>query len=197
MRLLLVRHGRTVENQRRIVQGHIQGTLSKEGVKQAKLLAKRLSDMKIDIIFTSDLKRAKDTAKEIIKLHPEAKLVEDKRLRERSFGIYDGKHKDLVIKKVFQKNDFSYRPPKGESFEDVIKRVKDFYKEILKNHTKKTVLVVAHGGLLIFFIRLILGKRLRIPIKSEEIQKNTAVTDFKIDKTGNVRMLCLNCDKHL
>ncbi len=197
MRLILVRHGRTVENQKRIVQGHIQGTLSKEGVRQARLLAKRLSDMKIDFIFTSDLKRAKDTAKEIVKFHPEAKLVEDRRLRERSFGIYDGKHKDLVIKKVFQKNDFSHRPPKGESFEDVIKRVKDFYKEILKNHTKKTVLVVAHGGLLIFFIRLILGKRLRIPIKSEEVQKNTAVTDFKIDKNGDVKMLCLNCYKHL
>jgi broad specificity phosphatase PhoE len=197
MRLILVRHGETVENKKRIVQGHTHGTLSRNGVKQTRLLAKRLSDLKIDMIFTSDLKRAKDTAKEIIKLHPEAKLVEDKRLRERSFGIYDGKHKDLVIKKVFQKNDFSHRPPKGESFEDVIKRVKDFYKEILKNHTKNTVLVVAHGGLLIFFIRLILGKRLRIPIKSEEFQKNTAVTDLKISDKGKVRTLCLNCDKHL
>ncbi|MDP2907883.1 MAG: histidine phosphatase family protein [Nanoarchaeota archaeon] len=197
MRLILVRHGRTVENQRRIVQGHIQGTLSKEGVKQAKLLAKRLSDMKIDIIFTSDLKRAKDTAKEIIKLHPEAKLVEDKRLRERSFGIYDGKHKDIVIKKVFQKNDFSYRPSKGESFEDVIKRVKSFYKEILKNYAKKTVLVVAHGGILVFFTRLVLDKSLKAPIQRSEFQKNTAVTDLKISDKGKVRTLCLNCDKHL
>lgn len=197
MRLLLVRHGRTVENQKRIVQGHIQGTLSKEGIKQAKLLAKRLSDMKIDLIFTSDLRRAKATAKEIVKLHPESKFVEDIRLRERSFGIYDGKHKDVVIKRVLQKNDFNYRPSKGESFEDVIKRVKCFYKEILKNYSGKTILVVAHGGILIFFTRFILGKRLRTPIKGEEIQKNTAVTDFKIDKNGNVRTLCLNCDKHL
>ncbi len=197
MRLILVRHGETVENRKRIVQGHIQGTLSKEGVKQAKLLAKRLSDMRIDIIFTSDLKRAKDTAKEIIKLHPEAKLVEDKRLRERSFGIYDGKHKDLVIKKVFQKNDFSHRPPKGESFEDVIKRVKSFYKEILKNHAKKTLLVVAHGGILVFFTRLVLGKSLKAPTQRSEFQKNTAVTDLKISDNGMVRTLCLNCDKHL
>ena len=197
MRLILVRHGETVENRKGIVQGHTHGTLSKNGVKQARLVAKRLSDLKIDIIFTSDLRRAKNTAKEIAKYHPESKFVQDKRLRERAFGLYDGKHKDFVIEKVLQKKSFSYSPPKGESFEDVIKRVKSFYKEILKNHAKKTVLVVAHGGILVFFTRLVLGKSLKASIQRSEFQKNTAVTDLKIIGKGMVRTLCLNCDKHL
>lgn len=197
MRLILIRHGETVENRKRIVQGHTHGTLSRNGVKQARLVAKRLSDLKIDLIFTSDLRRAKNTAKEIAKFHPESKFVDDIRLRERSFGIYDGKHKDVVIKRVLQKNDFSYKPPRGESFEDVIKRVKSFYKEILKNYAKKTVLVVAHGGILVFFTRLVLGKSLKAPIQRSEFQKNTAVTDLKISDKGKVRTLCLNCDKHL
>lgn len=197
MRLILVRHGETVENKKRIVQGHTHGTLSRTGVNQARLVAKRLSDLNIDIIFSSDLRRAVNTAKEITKYHPESKFILDKRLRERAFGIYDGKHKDIVFKKVLHPKGFGYRPPEGESFEDVIKRVKNFYKEILKCYPKKTVLVVAHGGILIFFTRLILGKPLRTVIKGEEVQKNTAITDLKINDKGNVKTLCLNCDKHL
>ena len=197
MRLILIRHGETIENKKRIVQGHTHGTLSKNGIKQTRLVAKRLSDLKIDVIFTSDLRRAINTAKEIAKYHPESRIVKDERLKERAFGIYDGKHKDTLIEKVFHKKSFSYRPPKGESFEDVIKRVKSFYKEILKSCPKKTVLIVSHGGVLVFFTRIILGKKLRMPLQRSEAQKNTAVTDFKIDKNGNVRTLCLNCDKHL
>jgi len=63
MRLILIRHGETIENKKRIVQGHTHGTLSKNGIKQTRLVAKRLSDLKIDVIFTSDLRRAINTAK--------------------------------------------------------------------------------------------------------------------------------------
>lgn len=197
MRLLLIRHGETVENQKGITQGHIGGTLSKKGIKQAKLLAKRLSDIKINLIFTSDLRRARDTAKEIAKFHPESKFIKDKRLRERNFGIYNGKPRGWAFEKVWQKDSFSYKPPEGESFRDVIKRVKNFYKEVLKNCSDKTVLVVAHGGTILFLTRRILGRPLEDPVESTELQKNTAITDFKISRKGLVKTLCLNCDRHL
>lgn len=197
MKLIMVRHGETIENKKGITQGHIPGTLSKKGKEQSMLLAKRLDDIKIDVIFTSDLRRAKDTAKIIAKFHKNAKFIEDKRLRERSFGIYNGKPRKVVFENVWQKNDLSYRPPEGESFEDVIKRLKDFYKEVLKNCAKKTILVVAHGGVLIFLTRLILGKRLEDSVRTAELQKNTAITEFEIGRKGKVKILCFNCDKHL
>lgn len=197
MRLIIVRHGETVENQKGITQGHIGGTLSKKGLTQAKLLAKRLSDMKIDIILTSDLKRSKDTAKIIAKFHQKSKFVEDKRLRERNFGVYNGMPRGWAFKEVWQKNSFSYKPPKGESFRDVIKRVKNFYREVLKNCSDKTVLVVAHGGTILFLTRLVLGKPLEELVENAELQKNTAITDFEISRKGIVKTLCLNCDRHL
>jgi broad specificity phosphatase PhoE len=70
MRLILTRHGETEENKLGIVQGHMQGTLSKEGIHQAEKLAERLRKEKIDAIFSSDLKRAVDTSKIILSYHP-------------------------------------------------------------------------------------------------------------------------------
>lgn len=196
MKLILIRHGETIENKKHITQGHTPGTLSKKGKEQASLLAKRLSDIRIDVIYTSDLRRAKDTARIIAKHHPEARFVAEKRLRERSFGIYDGKHRDVVFEKVWQRCDLGYRPPKGESFEEVRKRLEDFYKEILRKYDKETVLVVSHGGSLILLTGIIFGKSLKDSVNLE-VQKNTAITDLKIDKEGKVKTLCFNCDKHL
>ncbi|MEJ2267962.1 MAG: histidine phosphatase family protein [Nanoarchaeota archaeon] len=83
MKLIIVRHGETEENLKKIWQGHLQGKLTKKGIEQAKKLANRLKDEKLDVIFSSDLDRASDTAKEIAKFHSEVPiyLVED--LRER------------------------------------------------------------------------------------------------------------------
>ncbi|GBE19836.1 glucosyl-3-phosphoglycerate phosphatase [archaeon BMS3Abin17] len=69
MKLILVRHGETEENKRREIMGQKQGTLSSLGIEQAKKVAQRLKDEKIDYIFSSDLARASDTAKEIHKFH--------------------------------------------------------------------------------------------------------------------------------
>ena len=65
MRLILTRHGKTVENMNDIMQGWLPGELSEEGKEQAKHVAERLKDRKIDVAYSSDLKRCVDTAKEI------------------------------------------------------------------------------------------------------------------------------------
>jgi len=71
MKLILVRHGETIDNKKRLVQGHRQGELSDVGKEQAKKVAERLKDEKIDYIFSSDLRRAADTAKVIAKYQKE------------------------------------------------------------------------------------------------------------------------------
>ena len=65
MILTLVRHGETIENKEKIIMGQLDGTLSELGIQQAKKLAERLKDERFDYIFSSDLARAANTAKEI------------------------------------------------------------------------------------------------------------------------------------
>jgi len=81
MKLFITRHGETIENINNICQGHIEGQLSKEGINQAKKLANRFKDEQINAIYSSDLNRAVDTAKQILKFHPDLTLILDKRLR--------------------------------------------------------------------------------------------------------------------
>ena len=65
MKLIITRHGETEENKAGIIQGHLPGHLSEAGIEQAKKVAFRLKDEKINFIYSSDLDRAADTAKEI------------------------------------------------------------------------------------------------------------------------------------
>jgi broad specificity phosphatase PhoE len=73
----------TVANRERIIQGQQEGVLTEYGKKQAKRLAKRLQMERVDFVYTSDLKRARQTTKKIAKRHPDAVVIRDRRLRER------------------------------------------------------------------------------------------------------------------
>jgi len=70
MNIIIVRHGETIENRNGIIQGQRQGHLSKKGIAQAKSLALSLKNENIAAIYSSDLKRCKDTTKYITLYHP-------------------------------------------------------------------------------------------------------------------------------
>ena len=86
MKIILTRHGRTVENDAGILQGHLPGTLNELGKSQAAKVAERLSSERIDRAYSSDLARAADTARAIMAFHPEAELRFTEELRESSLG---------------------------------------------------------------------------------------------------------------
>jgi broad specificity phosphatase PhoE len=89
IRLLLVRHGATAWNNEGRIIGSTDFPLSTDGRKQAQQLGIRLSGEPIDIILSSDLKRASETAR-IISIECGAPLVLDNRLREVDFGLWEG-----------------------------------------------------------------------------------------------------------
>ncbi len=91
MKLLITRHGETKENVKGIVQGHLHGNLTEKGIHQAEKLALRLKNEKIDHIYSSDLRRAADTAKLIAKYHPDTPLEFVKELREKTKVVFKGK----------------------------------------------------------------------------------------------------------
>jgi broad specificity phosphatase PhoE len=149
MRLILVRHGETEANVKGLIQGGGSNfPLTKNGIEQAKEVSEFLKNEKIDIAYSSDLKRALQTAKEILKNH-KLKLTKTKELRESHAGELEGKKKTSNGKSFFP----SYKSTGGESLLDCMQRVSDFYDKVKQED--QTILFVSHGvsiGTLLLYI---------------------------------------------
>ncbi len=188
MKLILTRHGETIENKLGICQGHLPGSLSGEGLAQAKKVALRLKDEKIDIIYSSDLERAAATAREIMRYHPDTPAYFVPQLRERDFGSYSGKKSDEL--------DWKHTPPDVETLEQLRKRAALFLDKLYQSHSQQNVLCVAHAGINKEFIAVIMDKPADY-VRELEQQHNTAINIFDIGENGNHKIHLLNCKKHL
>lgn len=158
MQLVIIRHGESVANAQRILQGHSEYSLSELGRQQAHTLSNRLIKraFSFDVVYSSDLARAVETTEILanqLKI-PSNKINYTKLLREHALGTFEGvKYDDLSPerKKVFQEVlEFpSKKFPGGESIHDYVSRLKAFLR-ILDNldPPPKSVLIVAHGGTL-------------------------------------------------
>ena len=162
MRLLLVRHGLTDWNAAGRYQGKTDIPLNDAGQQQAEALAKRLADVEIHAIYTSDLQRALQTAQTIAVPHGCAAIPEP-RLREVSFGTWEGLtydeigQRDSAALKRWESRVLDVAPPGGESLIQVTTRVRPLLQGIQSRHINKTALVVAHGGPLQILLCLALG----------------------------------------
>ncbi|MBN1941392.1 MAG: histidine phosphatase family protein [Candidatus Diapherotrites archaeon] len=163
MKLFFARHGQSNHNAQNRFSGHGNAKLTALGKKQAQAVGKRLSKKSIQVIFHSDLSRARDTARIIAKhIRPKPVLIETKALREMDMGIFEGKkagslpERLAAIEKKWRKNYFRTRLPKGENFYDVTRRAKPVLKEIFKSDYKN-VLIVSHGGTTRVLLKLVLG----------------------------------------
>jgi len=187
MRLIIARHGETEENKKGILQGHLPGKLTELGIDQAKKLALRLKEEKIKAIYSSDLARASDTAKEVAKFHPDIPLFFVQELREKNQGSLTGK----LIKEI----DWN-KPRDTEKKEAMIERAKIILEKAYKKYKGKTVLFVSHGGLIECLMILLMKKPIE-EIKKENNPNNTAISIFEIKKENNHKAILINCDKHL
>lgn len=164
LKLYLFRHGQTSFNRDNKFTGFTDVSLTSTGKEDAKIVALRLKDKKIDVAFHTSLKRSKDTLKEVLKSHQECKkLIEDDRMIERGYGKLQGKTHYEIVKKYGTKmydawhRGFNTRPPKGESFADVEKRVKEFIKDLFNfmSENKVNVAISAHGNSIRLFRKII------------------------------------------
>lgn len=129
-------HGTTYDNSESKCSGWKQVDLNELGKEQAINLGKNNS-YDFDVLFTSDLIRAMNSAK---LAWPEFDSIQDERLRECNYGDYDGGDKKLVVYEEHIDNPF----PNGESLRDVEKRIKDFIEFLKANYDNKRVGIVAH-----------------------------------------------------
>ncbi len=130
-------HGTTVDNATGKCSGWKQVELTDLGKERAINLGKIRNDLHLDVVFTSDLIRAIDSAKLAF---PNIKHIQDKRLRECNYGDLDGREKGLIIYEEHIDKPF----PNGESLKDVEKRVAEFIEFIKKNYAGKTLGIVSH-----------------------------------------------------
>jgi broad specificity phosphatase PhoE len=147
--LLLVRHGETDWNRDGRWQGHSDTQLNDAGREQAHRVAGELGD--VDAIYSSDLARARETADIIAAQLGGLEVNVDQRLRERSFGAWEGRTAP-EIEADFAEQLARWRAGNGagaddaEPFDAFGDRVRDFLEDLLAKHPGATVLVVAHGG---------------------------------------------------
>ncbi len=91
-KIYLFRHAQTFYNKKHIFTGHKDSKLTPFGRKQARKVARLLKEKKIDVAVHSRLSRSKDTLSAVLSFHPECLLkVEDDRMIERSYGVFEGK----------------------------------------------------------------------------------------------------------
>ena len=159
-KIYLFRHGQTYYNQGghgkdKRFTGWKDSNLTPLGIKQAKKVAKKLKNKKIEAVFFTHLSRSKDTLKEVLRYHPECKIkIQDDRMIERNYGKLQGFRHKTIIKKYglekYQKWHRSYNipPPRGESIKMVEKRVRAFIKDlfIFIKKNKVNVAISAHGN---------------------------------------------------
>jgi probable phosphoglycerate mutase len=170
------------------MQGHLPGRLSKLGVTQAKKLALRLKNEKLDAIFTSPLKRAADTARMIAKFHPQVPFFRSDELKEIDIGPYTGKSRLLI--------DWNKRNKGVESRTSMRIRAKKLLDAAYKKYPFGTVLFVGHNGINKAFITVIQNKRTSEMYKIPRLI-NTSVSIFEIREDKKHKVHLLNCTKHL
>ncbi|MEN6390961.1 MAG: alpha-ribazole phosphatase [Syntrophomonas sp.] len=162
MIIIMVRHGQTDWNFEKRYQGHQDIPLNETGRQQARDLALMLLHESIEAIYSSDLVRARETA-EIIAAPHSLSINLDSRLREMSFGLWEGQTFTEIFRDYPNEFDEWFRHtsdfvvPGGESVNLLLERFQAFLKDVSYRH-RGTVLLLTHGGVIRSFLFSILGQ---------------------------------------
>lgn len=142
MNLYVIRHGQVPSNVEGIVSGWNDERLTEKGIEQAMKIKKGLENIKFDIVFSSPIDRAIQTAKIIL---PENEIVLDARIAERNPGAMLGKSRKDIDKAAWNSLDIDKTTEGSETLAAGLKRVKDFLDEICVKYDNKTVAIVTHN----------------------------------------------------
>lgn len=143
-----MRHGSTDWNHLKRAQGHADIDLNEEGRRQAAETAKQLADHPIEAVYSSDLRRAVDTARPIAETHG-LDVRTDARFREIDQGEWEGLHTDEIRDRwptLWGPHRHYSARPGGESPQQVRARALAALKDVAAEHGDASVVVVSHGG---------------------------------------------------
>ncbi|RJP46678.1 MAG: 2,3-bisphosphoglycerate-dependent phosphoglycerate mutase [Armatimonadetes bacterium] len=165
--LVLVRHGESKWNKKGLWTGWTDIDLDEEGRQKSRDAGHSVTDISFQIAFTSKLKRAKETLREMKTQlrNQDFEIVENSALNERDYGDLTGKNKWEIRKKVGVKTflkirrSWDFPVPGGESLKDVYDRVVPYYQKEIEPHLfwGDNVLIVAHGNSLRALVKYLEG----------------------------------------
>ena len=205
--LVLVRHGLSIYNEEReLINRGVLKTysskikslrnadipLSAKGKIQAKktgiFLAKKYDHF--DAVFASPFRRALNTAKLIAKNLPKTNLIIEERIREKEFGISDGRTQDEIkilfpyeYSRKLKEKKYYYRPIGGESYPDVNLRIWSFLNTLVREYPKKNILIVSHSAVMLCFRKLLekLTEKQLLEISRNDDVRNCAIISYRFD----------------
>lgn len=156
--VIAIRHGETEWNREGRFQGHLNSALNPEGLAQARALGERLAAERFDLLLSSDLGRALQTAGAIA-MRSGHEIVVEPRLRERRMGIFQGltpaevqaRHPGEYAR--FRSHDPDYVIPGGESMRQFFERSVACFTGLAARHAGLTLVAVTHGGVLAMLYR--------------------------------------------
>ena len=197
--LYLVRHGETTWNREGRFQGQADAPLSDRGHEQAAKVAVRLHGADIDLVVSSDLSRARDTAA-CIADRAGAPLVLEPAFRELSFGAWQGYTRREIEERFgdafvrYLADPDNAWPEGGESFLDAIERVRAAAERLVSGRTEERMAWVMHGG----SIRALLCSYLGWPVPRRGVYRldNAGVSLLELRADGSFVSLHYMNDTH-
>lgn len=200
MRFLLVRHGESTYNAEGRIQGQQDAPLSERGRLQAERIGERLRTHRFDACYASDLSRAADTARAIMRHHPDVPFEFTTLLREIKFGIFEGRIMPEIEESFPEEyaqwmEDRRHFVPRGaESADDLYERAGRTLQWLSERGHDGAILIVAHGAILNSFISQFLqvGPEGRYRFHFD----NTGLTILE-DRPFGPRLLLANDTSHL
>ncbi|HKC04483.1 MAG TPA: histidine phosphatase family protein [Patescibacteria group bacterium] len=207
MKIYLVRHGLSLGNKAKMHQlPHV--VLSEEGVIQANAIAERVSNLSIDLIYSSSLTRAQETAKAISnKIGARIETWDEVREIKRPSEIL-GKHVDSPETREFdQALEANYKDPDWkysdeETFNDLKARAKGVLDHLLKTHGDQNILVVSHGTFIKMLVATVLfGENLTADVfwdfREHTYAENTGISVCENRPGKGWRLLTFSDSSHL
>jgi probable phosphoglycerate mutase len=199
-RLIAVRHGETAWNVEARLQGQLDIPLNERGLEQARRTAHWLAEDHPDVVVSSDLARAQATAQAIASFN-RVPLELDAGLRERSFGGFQGMtHTEVAerwpdLSARWKSRDPEYRPGvDGESLTAFYARCIEATVRIAERHPGKTVVLVAHGGVMDCLYRA----ATRVPLNAPRIwQLDNAAINRLLHTNSGLTLVGWNDTSHL
>lgn len=202
-RLYLIRHGQSAGNAEGRFGGHGPTPLSTLGHDQADKTARYLAKEGIDVIYSSDLTRAVQTAEPLAKLL-DIPIHQSTAFRERHVGVLQGLTFD-ESKERFP-NDYyalinrnvNHVITDGESYRHLLRRITAELRNILRNHNRQRIAIFSHTGAICFLTLHLMGAIHRGTRTTPWlITSNCGINRFEFRGPRNVRILALNDTRHL
>ena len=149
--IYLVRHAETDWNKEKRYQGGKDIPLSNSGIEQARQLARRLSRVKFDLVYSSPLRRARQTAELLIR-GSSPPIILEPAFREINHGLWEGLRVEEIAERfsqefrLWKEKPHLVKMPQGESLHDLRRRVLPRFLELVDQAQEERILIVGHGG---------------------------------------------------